>query len=125
MSRSETDPAGESFDVRSLDGTILKVWVGGVGPPIVLVHGSFTDHTAWAVPSVQLQEHFTTYAIDRRGFGASGDGSEYSIERDFEDVSVVVASVAAMSSRPVVLWGHSYGANAQWGERASQPMSSI
>jgi pimeloyl-ACP methyl ester carboxylesterase len=58
MGRKDTDPMVDSFEVLSLDGTILKVWVGGVGPPIVLVHGSFTDHSAWAVPSVQLEEHF-------------------------------------------------------------------
>lgn len=105
----------DSFAVRSIDGTPLRVWVGGTGPPIVLVHGSFTDHTAWAVPSTHLQKHFTTFAMDRRGFGASGDGSEYSIEREFEDVSTVVGAVAASSGRPVVLWGHSYGANCAMG----------
>lgn len=105
----------DSFEVRSIDGTVLRVWVGGTGPPIVLVHGSFTDHTAWAVPSTELEKHFTTFAMDRRGFGASGDGSEYSVEREFEDVSAVVAAVAARSGRPVVLWGHSYGANCAMG----------
>ncbi|MEX1249182.1 MAG: alpha/beta hydrolase, partial [Acidimicrobiia bacterium] len=50
-----------------------------------------------------------------RGFGASRDGSEYSIEREFEDVSVVVAAVAMRCGRPVVLWGHSYGANCAMG----------
>lgn len=109
------EPVNSSFEVRSPDGIPLTVWVGGVGPPIVLVHGSFTDHTAWAVPSMHLEEHFTTFAMDRRGFGDSGDGSEYSIERDFEDVSVVVASVAARSGGPVILWGHSYGANCAMG----------
>jgi len=115
MSRRATGRPTDSFEVRSVDGTPLKVWVGGSGPPIVLVHGSFTDHTAWTVPSAQLQEHFTTFAMDRRGFGASGDGSEYSIERDFEDVAAVVAAVAGRSGRPVVLWGHSYGANCAMG----------
>ena len=115
MRRNGTGRRADSFEVRSWDGTLLKVWVGGVGTPIVLVHGSFTDHTAWAVPNTQLEKHFTTFAMDRRGFGASGDGPEYSIERDFEDVSAVVAAVAARSSRPVVLWGHSYGANCAMG----------
>ena len=105
----------ESCAVKSIDGTPLRVWVGGTGPPIVLVHGSFTDHTAWTVPSTHLQKHFTVFAMDRRGFGASGDESEYSIERDFEDVSVVVAAVAARTGQPVVLWGHSYGANCAMG----------
>lgn len=115
MSRSSTARPADSFEVRSSDGTLLRVCVGGIGPPIVLVHGSFTDHTARAVPNMELEKHFTTFAMDRRGFGASGDGAEYSIERDFEDVSVVVAAVAARSGRPVVLWGHSYGANCAMG----------
>ena len=40
------------------------------------------------------------------GSGASGDGREFSIEREYEDVASVVAAVEA----PVTLFGHSYGA---------------
>lgn len=111
MSRSTRGDSTNSFLVRSSDGTPLMVWVGGDGPPIVLVHGSFTDHTAWAVPVGELNKHFTTYAMDRRGFGGSGDGPGYSIEREFEDVAAVVDAVVARSGQSVVLWGHSYGAN--------------
>lgn len=105
----------ESFTVRSPDGTPLAVWVEGEGPPIVLVHGSFGDHTAWAVPIAELRRHFTTFAMDRRGFGQSGETGEYTIERDFEDVAAVVDTVAARTGKPVVLWGHSYGANCAMG----------
>jgi 3-oxoadipate enol-lactonase len=35
------------FDVRSVDGTSLAVWVEGSGPPLVLVHGSIADHTTF------------------------------------------------------------------------------
>lgn len=109
------DEFGDSFQVYSSDGIRLRVWVGGDGPPIVLVHGSFADHRAWAVPVGELNRHFTTFAMDRRGFGGSSDGAEYSIRRDFEDVSAVVAAAAARSGQPVVLWGHSYGANCAMG----------
>ena len=54
-------------------------------------------------------------AMDRRGFGASGDTADYSIERDFEDVAAVVDAVAARTGGPVALWGHSYGANCAMG----------
>lgn len=110
-----TDEFRDSFQVHSADGTPLRVWVGGGGLPIVLVHGSFADHRAWAVPVTDLNKHFTTFAMDRRGFGGSGDGAEYSIERDFDDVSAVVEAVATRSGQPVVLWGHSYGANCAMG----------
>jgi pimeloyl-ACP methyl ester carboxylesterase len=56
----------------------------------------------------------TTYAIDRRGFGASGDGDGYAIEREFEDAAAVVDAIAARTG-PVALWGHSYGAGCAMG----------
>ena len=101
--------------VRSPDGVSIAVWEEGAGPPIVLVHGSLGDHTAWAVPVAELREHFTTFAVDRRGFGASEDGDSYAIVRDFEDVASVVDFVASKTGRPVTLWGHSYGANCAMG----------
>jgi len=105
----------DSFQVRSPDGTPLTVWVDGDGPPIVLVHGSFGDHTAWTVPVEELRKHFTTFAMDRRGFGSSGDPQAYSIERDFEDVASVVDAIAIPNAAPVAVWGHSYGANCAMG----------
>lgn len=111
----------DSFQVRSSDGIPLAVWVGGDGPPMVLVHGSFGDHAGWAVPVGALNKHFTTFAMDRRGFGESGDGAEYSIERDFDDVAAVVGAVTARCGEPVALWGHSYGANCAMGGASISP----
>lgn len=65
------------------------------GPPLVLVHGSMADHTAFDPFVEALRNHSATFPMDRRGFGASGDGPVYAIERDFEDVSAVVDAVAA------------------------------
>jgi pimeloyl-ACP methyl ester carboxylesterase len=65
-----------------------------------------------------LRHEWTTYSMDRRGFGASGDTAPYSIERDFEDVAAVVDAVAARAGGAVVLWGHSYGANCAMGGAA-------
>lgn len=110
-----------SFQVRSPDGTDLCVWIEGDGPPLVLVHGSFGDHTAWTVPMEQLCRSFTTFAMDRRGFGASGDSEDYSIEHDFDDVAAVVDAVADLTGEPVGVWGHSYGANCAMGGASISP----
>jgi pimeloyl-ACP methyl ester carboxylesterase len=59
-----------------------------------------------------------TFAMDRRGFGASGDAAGYAIEREFEDVAAVVEAVAARTGGPVALWGHSYGAGCAMGGAA-------
>lgn len=110
--------AASRFEVQSRDGTALAVWVDGAGPPIVLVHGSIADHTTFE-PLVQvLRDHLTTYSVDRRGFGASGDTAPYAIEREFEDVAAVVAAVSARADATVALWGHSYGANVAMGVAA-------
>jgi pimeloyl-ACP methyl ester carboxylesterase len=103
------------LDVRSQDGTSLAVWVDGDGPALVLVHGSIADHTTFDPFVEVLREHHTTFSMDRRGFGASGDGAVYAIERDFEDVAAVVDAVAELTAGPVALWGHSYGANCAMG----------
>jgi pimeloyl-ACP methyl ester carboxylesterase len=106
------------FDISSVDGTAIAVWVHGNGPAIVMVHGSIADHTTFDPFVAVLGEQMTTYSMDRRGFGASGDTPEYSIERDFEDVAAVVDAVAARTGGPVTLWGHSYGANCAMGAAA-------
>jgi pimeloyl-ACP methyl ester carboxylesterase len=108
----------EQLTVHSPDGVPLAVWVEGEGPPLVLVHGSIQDHTvSWALVEA-LRSDFTTYAVDRRGFGASGDGSSYSLDREFADVAAVVDEVAARSGSRVALWGHSFGAGCAMGAAA-------
>jgi len=47
--------------------------------------------------------------MDRRGRGASGDGRTYAIEREYEDVAAVAATLDGEADGPVDLVGHSYG----------------
>jgi pimeloyl-ACP methyl ester carboxylesterase len=115
---STTGISTSRFDVSSADGTRIAVWVDGAGPSLVMVHGSIADHTTFDPFTAVLRESFTTYAMDRRGFGASDDGADYTIERDFEDVAAVVDAVADRTGGPVALWGHSYGASCAMGGAA-------
>jgi pimeloyl-ACP methyl ester carboxylesterase len=92
--------------VVSRDGIQIAFERSGTGHPLVLVHGTGTDHTYWAPVLPELERHFTVYAVDRRGRGQSGDVSPYAIEREFADVAALVDSIAGQ----VCLFGHSYGA---------------
>jgi pimeloyl-ACP methyl ester carboxylesterase len=79
----------ERWDVDTGDGGSIAVWVEGEGSPLVLVHGSVSDHTAFEPLVGELRAEFTTFAMDRRGFGASLDGPGYSAEREFGEGAVV------------------------------------
>ncbi|NNF09042.1 MAG: alpha/beta hydrolase [Acidimicrobiia bacterium] len=95
-------------------GTPIAVFVHGSGPPLVMVHGSMTDHLAFEA-LVAATPSMTAYRLDRRGFGESGDGPAYTIEHEYGDVAAVVAEVARRTGEPVALFGHSYGANCALG----------
>jgi pimeloyl-ACP methyl ester carboxylesterase len=84
--------------VASSDGTEIAFWTSGDGPPLVLVHGTPADHTRWQPLLPHLEPHVTVHAIDRRGRGASGDGPEYHLEREYEGVAAVVDAVAAAAA---------------------------
>ena len=91
--------------VTSTDGTQIAYDSGGEGPPVVLVHGTGSNHACWDGVRELLENEFRVYAMDRRGRGESGDAGEYHIEREFEDIATLVESVG----EPVNLVGHSYG----------------
>lgn len=115
---SSSDADAERFDIRSTDGTSIAVWADGSGPPLVVVHGGLNDHTTDRPFIDELRGTVTTFAIDRRGRGASGDGPNYAIEREFEDIAAVVDAVAARTGQAVSVWGHSYGADCAIGAAA-------
>ena len=97
--------------VGSTDGTPIGYRRSGAGPPLVLVHATTGAHWSFNLLLPGLVDRFTVYAIDRRGRGESGDGPEYSIEREFEDVAAVVDSIA----EPASVFGHSSGATVSLG----------
>lgn len=106
------------IQATSIDGTILRVTVDGAGPPIVMVHGSLIGHHHLDALVAELRPSMTTYAMDRRGFGHSGDGGDYDIKREFDDVAAVVDHVAVLTGAPVALFGHSFGASCAMGAAA-------
>src|SRR5437879_7690088 len=92
--------------VTSHDGTKLRLDRAGAGRPVVLVHGTMGSKDDWFEVSRRLSSDFEVTAFDRRGRAGSGDGPEYSIDREIEDVLAVIDSCRP----PVHLVGHSFGA---------------
>ncbi len=99
----------------SRDGTWIAWFTSGDGPPLLLIHGSAGDHSRWDTLRPHLEPHFTVHAMDRRGRGASGDGPEYAIEREHEDVAAVIDAIAEEHGQPVDVYAHSHGGYAAFG----------
>ncbi|WP_119069150.1 alpha/beta fold hydrolase [Aggregatilinea lenta] len=90
--------------VQSKDGTLIAFERSGEGPPLVVVPGVLTSSRQWPILPT-LGNHFTVYAVDRRGHGDSGDADQYAIEREFEDIAAVVDAIGS----EVNVLGHSFG----------------
>lgn len=95
----------ELVTVTSRDGTSIGVECAGTGPTLLFVHGGVGDRSRWTPMFPLLSSRFTACAMDRRGRGASGDSSEYSLSKEAEDVAAVVNSRPG----PALVFGHSYG----------------
>ena len=91
--------------VTSADGTMIAVTVTGQGRPLVVSPGSLSTAQDWQPVADALAPHFTTYAVDRRGHGASGDNPDFSIEREQQDIAAVVE----LAGPDALLLAHSYG----------------
>ena len=91
--------------VISNDGTPIAYTRTGHGPPLVLVHGMTADASRWEAVLPALAEHYTVYAMDRRGRGGSGDAAAYAMDREHEDVAALLAAIGA----PTLVFAHSYG----------------
>jgi pimeloyl-ACP methyl ester carboxylesterase len=107
--------------VTSPDGTPIAVFSSGDGPPVLLVHGATADHTTWRSLGPVLEARFRLLAVDRRGRGASGDGPEYSIEREYEDLAAVADEAADEAGAHVDVIGHSYGGRCALGAALLTP----
>jgi pimeloyl-ACP methyl ester carboxylesterase len=81
----------------------------GSGPPLVLVHGAFSDHrTNWEFVRPYFAEQFTVHAVARRGRGETDATEGHSLGDEGRDVAAVLRAIG----EPVFLLGHSYGAHA-------------
>ncbi len=95
-------------DVRLPDGIRIACYAGGDldAPPLVLLHALGEDATSWDAVAERLAPHFSLYALDLRGHGASDRPGEYSHELIRDDV---VGVLGVLGLRDVVLVGHSLG----------------
>lgn len=95
--------------VISRDGTPIAVWSVGDGPPLLLIHGTTSNHATFDPALPYLTPHVSVHTLDRRGRGSSGDADAYNLEREYEDIAAVIDHLADTTGSRVDLLGHSFG----------------
>ena len=92
--------------VTSADGTVIAFDQIGAGPPLVLVSGAACDRAVDRPLADGLAASFTVLNYDRRGRGDSTDTPPWRIEREIEDIEILLAAAGGSA----VLVGLSSGA---------------
>lgn len=91
----------DTLFATSADGTRIAYETRGAGPALVFVDGAMCQRAMGpSRPLAQaLADRFTTTCYDRRGRGESGAGeSDYSVEREIEDLDAVIEAVGGHAS---------------------------
>jgi pimeloyl-ACP methyl ester carboxylesterase len=104
--------------VVSRAGNVVSFEKRGSGPPLVLIHGGFSDHrTNWEFVQPLWQAEFTTYAVARPGRGRTPAAANRALEDDARDAVALIESIG----EPVALLGHSFGAHVALAAAAMAP----
>ncbi len=84
--------------VTSRDGTTIVFDKTGSGPAIVLFPAGPADRSDNTELVELLAPDFTVYNYDRRGRGDSGDTLPYHIDREYEDLTAVIAEAGGQAA---------------------------
>jgi pimeloyl-ACP methyl ester carboxylesterase len=104
---------------RRVNGVELFYEVAGQGDPLVLVHGSWDDHSTWQGVVPALAESFRVVTYDRRGHSRSERPSGQGSRREDEDD--LAALLEALDCAPAHVAGNSFGASIALGLAARRP----
>ncbi|MFD7640388.1 alpha/beta fold hydrolase [Kitasatospora sp. NPDC059795] len=105
--------------VIRVNGVGLYYELAGDGEPLVLVHGSWSDHGTWAAVLPALAERYRVLVYDRRGHSRSerpaGQGTRTEDEQD------LAALTEALDLAPTHVAGSSFGGSTALGLVARRP----
>ena len=103
----------------SVNGVALHHEVMGDGPPLVLVHGSWSEHTTWQPAAALLADDFRVLIYDRRGHSRSERLGASHTRRDDEDD--LAALIETLDDGPAHVVGNSFGGLVALGLAARRP----
>jgi len=105
--------------VVKVNGLDLHHEVQGDGPPVVIVHGSWTDHTVWGAVADELESSFRVIRYDRRGYSRSERPAAGRTRRDDEDD--LAGMIETVAGGPAHVVASSFGGLVTLGLSARRP----
>ena len=84
--------------VTSADGTAIAFDQLGSGSALILVSGASCDRAVDAAIAEALAQEFTVLNYDRRGRGDSTDTPPYAVEREIDDLEVLLAAAGGTAA---------------------------
>ncbi|HZY45471.1 MAG TPA: alpha/beta hydrolase [Anaerolineae bacterium] len=93
----------------SIEGRSAKVWLGGSGRPLVLLHGGFGDaQQHWHATFQAFVPHFHIIAPDLPGFGVSAPLAAPNFQSYLSWINVLFEMLGLAG--PLLMMGNSFGA---------------
>jgi haloacetate dehalogenase len=88
-----------SFESHTVhrDGVSLHTRIGGVGPPLLLLHGHPQSLTMWHRVAPSLAQHFTVVLMDLRGYGDSSRPEPDAAHLNHSKREMALDAIAAMA----------------------------
>lgn len=93
--------------IPTAPGVEINAWIGGQGPPLLLLHGHPETHVAWWKVAPRLAERFTVVVSDLRGYGDSSKPNDGYSKREMGADQVKVMSELGFGAFQAV--GHDRG----------------
>src|SRR5438093_10079412 len=103
---------------EDINGVSISLEEYGSGDPLVLVHGSWTDHMEWPFIVPGLAQRFRVVVYDRRGHSQSERlPTQGSVHEDVADLAAIIERAGA----PAHVLGNSMGASISLRLAAARP----
>src|SRR5438045_3016400 len=96
--------------LESKDGTMIAFDRQGDGPALILVDGAMGTRSSGSKPELakRLAQRLTVYTYDRRGRGDSGDTKPYAVDREIEDIEILIDKAGGSAFCTVTHPGHAW-----------------